>query len=263
MPSNDEEKLATENLCKIEYKVIFVTHLIVMATGFLLTHCLALFTEYHLPFDSYLIFLPPHELWSAWVINYLFWTVTEWFTTIFFSCYVCVPLLLMSQSCWLLDMIVKTADKMNANLHSDEDMSDLDRNDMTNNSLKKIIARCLAFLKWRDDVQELLQWNFNLEFQVQSLILCLSIYVLSFTSTGAQIVAVVIIVALFQLYGFCWMGSRVTTRIHSLTFEVSKNFYLMRPSQRKVLLSIVHWTQSMKGFSGLFSDVSLVTFKEV
>lgn len=259
MPSNDDEKLATGSLCKIELKIVFGAHLLALAIGFILIPCLSLFSTSHLPYDCYIIFLPPDKFWLAWMFNYIFLTVTELFVTIFFTCYVSMPLLLMNQSCWLLDMIVMTADKMNNDLQLDGGMDVA----VTSKSLFEVVARCEKFVEWKNEVQALLKWNFNLEFQVQSTILCFSIYVLSFVSTGVQLVAVVIFLSLTQLHSYCWMGSRVNTRIDRLSFEVSKNFYLMTPSQRKTLLSIVHWTQGMKGFRGFFNDVNLETFKKV
>lgn len=260
MPSNDDEKLFTENVCKIEFRNIFCTHLFVFVIGFVLVQFLASFSAYQLPYDFYIIFLPPQNSWFSWAVNYIFLAACDLIITIFLACYVSLPLLLMNHSCWLLDMIKMAANEMNNGLQLDEDHECVDN---SNERLRKIVDRCEKFDKWRIELQNLLRWNFNLEFQVQSTILCLSIYVLSFVSTGAQLVSIVIFISLLQLYAYCWMGSQISVRFDQVSHEVSKHFYLMKPSQRKSLLSILHWTQNMKGFSGTFNGVNLETFKMV
>lgn len=263
MPVNDSEKAATENLCRIEFNLILFVHIMMSASGFLMIHVFSFFTAYHLPFDCYIIFLHPNELRFAWECNYLFMTITVAIVAIYFACYISLLLILINQSCWLLDMTVMTANKMNADLLLDEDLRALNRVSRTNDCLGELVERCGKFVEWRDEIQDLLQYNFNLEFQVQSLILCLSTYVLSLAFAGVLLVLVVVLICSVQLFAFCWMGSRVKTRIDQLSFEVSKNWYLMIPKQRKVLLMILHWTQSMKGFNGIFKVVSVETFKEV
>lgn len=263
MPADDDEKSATEDLCRTEFKFILFDHLMMGAAGFFMIHIFAFFTKYHLPFDCYIVFLHPNKVWLGWECNYLFMTITVSIVAIYFACYISILLLLINQSCWLLDMTVMTANKMNASLQLDEDLCNLKRVIRTNEYLKELNKRCEKFIEWRDEVQDLLQQNFNLEFQVQSLILCLSIYVLSLAFTGVLLVLVVVSICSVQLFAYCWMGSRVKTRIDQLSFEVSKNWYLMIPSQRKVLLMILHWTQNMKVFRGTFKEVGVETFKGV
>lgn len=259
MPSNDDERLFTENFCKIEFRIVFSTHL-VFSVVVILTQLTSLFSPYHLPFDFYIFFLPPHDSWFSWTVNFIVMVMCNFINTTFYACYVSLPMLLMHQSCWLLDMIKLAADEMNDGLQLEEDHGLVEN---TNAGLKKIVERCEKFDKWRIEMRNLLRWNFNLEFQIQSTILCLSIFVLSFVSNGAQLVSLVIFISLVSLYGYCWIGTRILTRIDQLPHEVSKYFHLMKPPQRKILLSIIHWTQNMKGFSGIFSDVDLETFRMV
>lgn len=111
--------------------------------------------------------------------------------------------------------------------------------------------------KW---CSNLLSWYFEWEFLVQSIILCFSIYALSFSE---GVVLIVFTFCAAQLFFLCWMGTRVANRIDKLSFEISKNWHLMHPTQRKALQMILHWTQTMKGFRSLFKDVSVETYKEV
>lgn len=234
MPSDDNENLVTENLCKSEFKIIFGVHLLTATSGCVLIHCLAFVSTYNLPFDCFIVFRPPSEHWLAWIINYIFMTITELFATIFYACYVSMPLLLMNQSCWLLDMIAKTADVMNHELQRDYDSNDNECIANTDECLKKLVERCDKFVEWQAEIQDLLQWNFNLEFNIPTVILCLLIYVLSFVSAGI----VTIFFLFFHVYAYCWMDSRVTTRIDSLSFAVSKNFHLMTRRRERLLCQL-------------------------
>lgn len=265
MPIDDDELLTTENFCKFEFWIILLAHVLIILFGCFFIQVFAFLdlTAYHLPLDCFIFFLPPGELWLAWEINFLFIFVTMLPMTIFFACYVSVPLLLMNHLCWLLDMAAMAADRMNDILQSDEDIPDLERDTHIDESMRKLVERCERITEWQQQAQDLLQWNFNLEFQVQSLILCFSIYVSSFVSSVVLIILTMIVVCTLQLYAYCWMGSRVTSKMENLSFEVSKNWYLIKPKQRKVCLMLLHWTQAMEGFRGFFHDVNVETFRGV
>lgn len=114
----------------------------------------------------------------------------------------------------------------------------------------------------QSEIQKLLFWYFNLEYQVQSLIMCSSICVLNSTFSSGVIFILLLFCAL-QTFVLCWMGTRVTSRIDQLSFEISKSWYLMTPQRRKSLQMILHWAQNMKRFSGMFKTVNLETCKSV
>lgn len=132
-----------------------------------------------------------------------------------------------------------------------------------NGHLKKFIGRCKKIVEWQNAVQNLLLWNFNLEFQIQALILCLLIWAMSLKPFASFVVFNIFAICLVQLFVYCWMGSRITGRIDQLSFEISKNWYLLQPKQRKDLQMILHWTQNMKALTGTFKDVSVETFRSV
>lgn len=168
----------------------------------------------------------------------------------------------MNQSCWMLDMALMSAKTLNENLQRNEFTHNPEWTIRTNGNLKSLAKRCEKFTEWQNEVQDLLFLFFNLEFQVQSLILCFSIYVLSYTFNNGMILVLFNFCAT-QIFFLCWMGTRVTSRIEALSLEISKNWYLKTPLQRKTLQMIIHWTQNMKRFTGMFKNVSLETCKSV
>lgn len=219
--------------------------------------------DYHLPFNCHIPFLPPDEFSFAWELNYLFFFLATTFASLFFISYMPLPLLLMNQTCWLLDMALMTADEMNKNLQLDDEVLDQERIKITNGHVKTFIERCEKIVEWRNEVQELLQWNFNVEFQIQAITLCFFIYFLSLNFFASFIVLNSFLVCLGQFFLLCWMGTRVKNRIDQLSYEISKNWYLMQPKQRKTIQMILHWTQSMNGFTGTFKEVNMETFQAV
>lgn len=261
---HDEHRL-TNDLCKREYRILFISHWFTGISGVVLINLLAyLFpNDYLLPLNCFIFFLPPDGFLFAYELNFLFMVVAPFFIVLYFMCYVPLPLVLMNQTCWLLDMVLITAEQMNADLKLEDDITDQERAEKFNGHLKKFIERCEKVVEWRNEVQDLLYWNFNVEFQIQAVILCLFVYFLSSNFFASYIVLNTFLVCLVQLFIFCWMGSRVTSRYDCLSFEVSKNWYLLQPKQRKALQMVLHWTQNMNGFTGTFKDVSMETFQVV
>lgn len=237
-------------------------HFVVLCIVYPFFHAFVYFSPniYQLPFNCYIFFLPPDGFSFSWEFNYLAIIAATIPVALIFAVYPLMPLLLMNHSCWLIDMALVTAETMNRDLkYGDE----TERAEKCNENLKKFIARCQKFVIWQTTMQDLLQWNFNLELQVQSMILCFSIYALSFSFSGLLFVLTMSSVSLSQLFSLCWMGSRVTSRIDQLSRDIGKHWYLMQPSQRKNLQLVIHWTQNMLGFHGIFKDVSLTTFQSV
>lgn len=259
LPLKSEEHSMTENYCKTEFRLSIAYHLSCYILIFPLFHGFVFFipNAYHLPLNCYIFFLPPHDFFS-WEFNYAAIALIATLIGLTIDFYVLIPFILMNQSCWLLDMALLTAETISDELHLDN----LGKLEKANENIKNFIERCKHFVEWQNDVQHLLFWYFNLEFQVQALILCLSIYVLSFTNNAGMMFMVFIFCA-FQIFALCWMGTRVKARIGKLSYGISKNWYLMTPRQRKSLQIILHWIQNMKSFTGLFKDVNLETCKTV
>lgn len=254
----------TKGYSKIEFILTLAHHFTCFWLILVIFHTFVYFlpNAYYLPFNCYLFFLPPDGFLFAWELNYLVITVSTTITTLSIASYLPLQFLLMNHSCWLLDMALSTVSDLNDDLLSNENTHDLAKVATTNESLKEAIERFEKFVEWQKDVQDILFWYFELEYQAQSFMLCLSIYVLSFTFDGG-VISVLLIFCSSQLYFLCWMGERVASRIDQLSYEISKNWYSMSPHQRKSLQMCLHWSQNMSGFSGLFKAVNLETCKAV
>lgn len=261
---DENEEQFTEALSQREYRYLLIFHWFYGLSSSIFFHIFAnLFPNtYQMPLNFYIFFLPLDGFSYAWELNYLLVMLMTFFMAIFFMCYVPFPLVLINQTCWLLDLTLMAVERMNLDLQL-ENISKPELAHKFKKHLKKLIKRSNKFVQWRSEVQDLLFWNFNLEFQIQAIILCVTTYFLSLNFFASTVVPNLFSFCLVQLFGYCWMGSRVTKRIDRLSFEVSKNWHLTQPKQRKVLQMILHRSQNMKGFTGMFKGVSLETFQSV
>lgn len=181
---------------------------------------------------------------------------------VFYGCYFHMPFLLMNHSCWLIDMALIAAKRLNDDLQPIDDQTS-ESTERTNEQLRELTMRCEKFIEWQKDAQDLVKWHVSVEFQLQIFVFCFSIYVLSFYLFDSRLILAILVFCLLRVFALCWMGTRVASRLDQLSYESSKDWYLMRPKERKTLRMILHEIQNMKGFSGLFKDVSLKTFKSV
>lgn len=261
MPSASDEELLTENCYKSEYMCIVFFHFAVNAMVLFMNISVFLFPNaYQLQFDFYIILLPIDGSFFAWGLNYLLMTTWLLFCMLFYICYFPVPMVLMNHTCWLIDMASITAEHMNTDLTLD---ADINHAEVIDDHLRKLAKRCEKIVKFRKEVQILLQWNFDVEFQIPTLMLCFLIYVLSLDLFGSVLNLIIFAILSSQLAFLCWMGDRITSRIDQLSFVITQDWYLMQPKQRKTLQMVLHWIHNMKGFTGIFKNVSLETFKSV
>lgn len=126
MSSNQNEHQFAEAFYRLEFVGTITWHLVIGIIGFILTHLFAyLFpNEYQLFFNCHILFLSPDAFLFAWELNYFIMTAMSVFVIVFFMCYVPLLIVLMNQTCWLLDMTLMTVEEMNTGIQPDDDVSD-------------------------------------------------------------------------------------------------------------------------------------------
>lgn len=263
-PIDAAEEQITEAYCKTEYICIFCSHVGTIAAQIFIHVIVFIFpNSYSLPFDFYIIFMPLDGFSFSWPLSYFLMTVWNFFGLLFVVAYFPLPVMLMNNSCWLIDLTSLTAKRIGDSLKRYNDSNDTTHIDRIEKLFKLFVERCERIVKWQNEVQDLLLWNFVIEFQIQSIILCLLTFVLSLDFFGSLFILNILAICVMQLFVVCWMGTRIKSRVDQLSFDISKNWNLMRPKQRKDLQMVLHWTQNIKGFNGTFKDVDLNTFKSV
>lgn len=82
-------------------------------------------------------------------------------------CYVHLPLLLIKQSCWLIDVALLTTEEMNEELLLVGRILGPTGMVKINECLEELMGKCEKLAEWQNKIQNLLRWNFKLEFQIQ------------------------------------------------------------------------------------------------
>lgn len=217
--------------------------------------------DYRLPINFYIIWLPFDGISLNWFLNYAL-QLSSIYSAIFLFTYFPIVLILINQTCWCFDVAIMHVKKLiDANNGTEAEVT---RKKSIDEQLKKIFELTNQAMAWKDEIQSLFQIYFLFEFNVLSFLICMSVYNLSINLFGSIVGFVVLDVVTSQLFIYCWIGTRVTTRIEDFTSAIyDTNWYEMDTKQQKYLLLTLEMAQNMQGFNGVFSEVNLETFQKV
>lgn len=184
-----------------------------------------------------------------WVLNCFYQALMTIALGLFVPCYFSLTWIMMNQCCWALDVLIEEVKASQTNPFD----------------VKQFVEKSFGVLKFQENVQELLKFSFLLDFTVLSFILCLSLYALVLDTFRRGLVSVVTqLMILSQLYISCWIGTRVDDRNIMLSAAIFNcKWYSMNIAQRREMLLILRWSQSLRGFSGVFHRVNMETFQTV
>jgi 7tm Odorant receptor len=237
---------------------------IASSISFLVLECACFFVKtngYFLPIN-FCIELPNVDPSINWTLNYLFQAVAIFFGAFVFFSYSSALFIVLDHSCWAIDTVKLLIEKLKASVGDDEALTEMARREMIVKQLAAIHRAHLGAIKWNNDVQELIQINFLLEFSIYSVLICLCVFTVA--KTGSLYILMLLVVLLTQLLAFCWMGNRVLERIDELTTAVyDVEWYRFEVSQAKAVQMMLRASQDMKGFHGVFKSLSMRTFQQV
>lgn len=179
------------------------------------------------------------------------------FACMFFFCYMTLAMVLTNHTCWKMDALALNIEMLRNDTDGDNLTSRIDTR------LVSIINESIDLFDWLDEVQMLLRIQFLVEFSLLSTILCVTLYTLMIDPFGSYAAYTMILIPPFQLFFYCWMGSRVIVGIEKLSTVYDVEWYTMSVRQQKDLLMILMRFQSAKGFNGVFHEVNMETFQKV
>lgn len=217
--------------------------------------------NYRLPINYYITFLPFTGLSFNWYLNYLFQAVTMFFAALVFFGFYSTMLIVLDHSCWAIDVVKLHISKLDKLV---VEPSQQPQRKIVAKHLKNIHELHLNALKWNDDVQQLIQFTFLIEFAVLSVLICLCIYSLADNPFDSAYILTLLLVLLIQHFTYCWMGNRVLMRIDELTAAVyNVKWYSFDVEHMKVIKMLLRASQNMRGFHGIFRTLSMETFQQV
>lgn len=228
--------------------------------------------EYQLPLKYYIIWFPLDGSSLNWSLNYAYQLINSCFASAFYYVYTPMTLLLINQSCLLVDILSLRVKELHVTVGGDDKNASIEssrrRNIAQNNLITELLRDIIEIVnniqKWQSDVQNLLRFNFLVEFQYVSFIICVCVYTVSIVGFGSVIVLSMLFIFLSQLFVFCWMGSRLKAKVDELSDDFFYvRWYLVDIKHQKDVKFVLMMLQNIKGFNGIFKTLDLRTFQKV
>lgn len=237
-----------------------------MAVGFLIMSasalsfvisCILFFkvNEYHLPLRLFIVWWPINGPVN-WTLNYCFQVLVEVFAGGFLVIYFPLTVALMNHSCWGFDVLTVLINELKSTKDNETDRFD--------EQLKNIVLRSYKILEYHYEAQELLRFNFLLEFSVLSFVFCLSLFTVAANANGSAVVYLVLQVTIAQLFLYCWVGTKFIKSVETLQAAVyNVRWFELNVTRRKMIHLMLVMVQHVKGFNGIFNQVGMDTFQKV
>ena len=113
-------------------KIEFIYSMIIgVSTTIMVTSCLSLAVllfpnEFRLPLNSYIVWLPFQKFSSTWAFNYVFQITSFVGASFYYVAYLCVTLILMNHTCWIVEAAKLRLTNLNSYLEENETFDDDD-----------------------------------------------------------------------------------------------------------------------------------------
>lgn len=221
--------------------------------------------NYRLPLNFYFKDPGLGELsFKSWLVNYLCQSFALICLALFFMPHFLLLLITMNHSCCVIDLAITTVEDLGRHLRDFGSKNARVDEKFIRKAMKDVVKSTNLVLDWQQTVNPLLSSIFCVELTIESSIICMCTYTLSKNISGSVFVFTEVVNCTLQLFIYCWMGSRVISRIRKLSRVIYEiDWRLMTPKQQKNLQFILMMSQKLKGFDGIFKEVSLESFKEV
>lgn len=265
--TTDSHLFVSERFCKNEVLAsaaeVFI--LILCVTMMASIGILLLPNKFKLMYNYNIVGLPDDFPIWVWAINYSQQIAMIYPVSFCYLVYTSLTMLIMNHSCYLVDSTLVYVEKLNDALNRGDDPPSHPLQWLSiNRNLKKVAEMVGDIVKWQSDGQHLLKPKFLIVFGMHYTSLCL--FIISLVDNSAEAFTTLIFgsIALAEFFLFCWMGSRVATKIETLTATLHGiNWDRMVPKHRKDLLLVLLMCQNIKPYDGVFQPVDLPTFQAV
>lgn len=266
---DDEQRKLAVKYCQIEF-LSLITWLVlenVLVTITIVAQLFVAVNDLRLPFYAYIFVLPIDpaldEFSFNWLLNYLFQTGLFYCSGAFVASFSPFVILVMNHACWLIEATILDVEKFGQTIAGESDDPILKKTAIKA-ELIGIVERVCSIQEKVNKVQKLLRFIFFVDFTVMGLFIGLCVFTLSESATGSIVVLFGFSFVFSQLFVFCWLGSRITSQIEKLFVALyDTNWYIIDMKQQQDLKLSIAMTQNMRGFNGIFKEVSLETLLEV
>jgi 7tm Odorant receptor len=221
-------------------------------------------TRYSLPANFYISFLPFDKFSLNWALSYVVQVVAGCCCFLFGISYIAVTTSLINHCYWKMEVLLGFIKKINLTLNDDDEDALILGRELAREQLRKVVELTLGILDWQKRIRKLMRMNFLGDLSVLSIMFCLCIHVIVEETFRSMCLLIILAISFAQLFLYCWMGSRATARVNTLSDELyCTNWYLLPPSQRKDVHILLMMMGDFKPLDGIFKEVSLTTFFKV
>lgn len=263
MRNNKEMWLLTLRYCKQEAvsATIWGSISISLAVLSLASNIFIHVNEYRLPINFFIVFLPFEEISVNWFFNYVFQFIVTVSASTFMFTYSPISLVLINHTCWRIDVARLNIESCKPQGDKEKDL--LLWKSLIASQLKAIVESILLAHEWRNKVQDMMQSILLIDLTFLSFLFCVCVYTFSINS-GSVFLLMLMVHILMTLYIYCWLGTRLTTRIHKLNDDLYNiSWFLMDFKEQKDVQMILMMAQNLKGYDGVFKALNLETFQKV
>lgn len=211
-----------------------------------------------LPMEYEIVFLPVEGSVCNWVVTYIYQFMVTFLGTVFLMFYWPMVLITMNHSCWMVDsaiLHVKRLDEVLGQEHSQNQHV----------PLRSVIEGCYNIIKWQKMAQNLLKFDFLVEFTMLSFVICLAAFtVMANDSDSSYHIILQLTVASRLLIVYCLVGSRVDKHLAKFTMALyDLKWEMLPPTNQKDIQMVLVMAQNIRNFHGIFQSVDLETFLKV
>lgn len=218
--------------------------------------------DHCLPINCYIFFLPPDH-GHNWLVNYFYQGTVYTFEAVFFTSYLSMSLVLMDQSCCLVDSVLISLQKFEQSFFDSLQESEQFHKKI-DDRLTEIVKMTWKTMNWQRNVQSLMKYSFLSEISLLSTVFCMTIFTLATNVAGSSVALLILISNFSQFFLYCWMGSEYSSRLEKLSNALfALNWDAMTPAHRRNLQLVILMTQKMRGFSGIFMQVNFGALTKV
>lgn len=209
--------------------------------------------RFHLPFNCQIFFLRVDKsLWN-WTVNYIFQLFIILGGSLLYMSRFVVTLILMDQSSWLVESVIVKINEINEKIAGEK----------FEIFLKEVVEETIEVIDWLSANKLFLRMFFLADLKLLATVFCLYIYSMMIRDSG-NFQAMAFLSELFMLFQLCWMGSKLNTKLSTLSAEIyAQNWHMFNVRHQNDLKLILQMSQKIKGFDGVFKPVDLATFQQV
>lgn len=217
--------------------------------------------DFRLPLNLYIIRLPVDGSSSLnWAMNYIFQLVTAFFSTVFFLAYLPLTMLFMNHACWTIECVLLAVKRLNELL---EALNPVEHH-LIEEHLFQISGKICKVIKYQNSATQLLKFIFLAEFCSLTAIFCMCLKAIATTLDESKNPLTAVLINLWQLFVYCWIGSRVKSFADLLAMRIyAVEWGLLPIKQQHDWLLTLAICQNLRGFHGIFKRVDLETFQNV